>query len=179
MFPRMQHTVIKGCCFTAQALRTNIERPVRLYNVAMEAFAGNRCHCRPKSAKSFVKTQDGMSFVGSKPSPCLTYCPSRRELVRQLVTTTCCTKHADDKQPRRLCSYQPPSWFSCKSLITAGAALALAVSSAVAAEDLTITFNASRDPEIRKVQMSLVEAWGECTTRCFQSHNGLLTRLAD
>lgn len=128
----------------------------------MKALAGIRYHCRPKSAKSFVKTQDGMSFARSKPSRCLSY-PPHRKLVRQHVTTMCCTKRADDKQPRRPSSFQQaPSWFSCKSLVAAGAALALSVSSAVAAEDLTITFKASRDPEIRKVQKSLVEAWGAC-----------------
>lgn len=104
-----------------------------------------------------------MSFIVSKPSPYLICLQSHRKLARQHVTTTCCTKHADDKQPRRPSRYQQASsWFSCKGLVAAGAALSLAVSSAVAAEDLTITFQASRDPEIRKVQKSMVEAWGAC-----------------
>lgn len=73
---------------------------------------------------------------------------------------------------RRSSFQQAPSWYSCKSLIAAGAALALAISSAVAAEDLTITFKASRDPEIRKVQKSLVEAWGACAPQhAFHSHS--------
>ena len=104
-----------------------------------------------------------MSLVRSKPSPYLICRQSYRKLVRQNAATQCCTNHADDRQLRRASRYQQaPSWFSCRSLVAAGAALALTVSSAVAAEDLTITFKASRDPEIRKVQKSLVEAWGVC-----------------
>ena len=75
-------------------------------------------------------------------------------------TTTCSTRHADGQQIWRLNSHQVP-W--CKSLVAAGAALALAVSTALAAEDLTISFKASRNPEIRKAQKSLVEAWGVCS----------------
>ena len=89
---------------------------------------------------------------------------------RQRATTTCSTAHDGDKQPRRPSGYQAPSWCSCKTIVAAGAACVLAISSAEAAEELTITFKASRDPEIRKVQKSLVEAWGVCTTTCFHVH---------
>ena len=58
-----------------------------------------------------------------------------------------------------------PPW--CKVVVAAGAALSVALQPASAADDLTITFKASRNPEIRKVQKSLVEAWGEQTkARC-------------
>lgn len=63
----------------------------------------------------------------------------------------------------------------CKSLVAAGAALALAVSTAVAAEDLTISFKASRNPEIRKAQKSLVEAWGVCSKTCMHVRHTLST----
>ncbi len=59
-----------------------------------------------------------------------------------------------------------------------GSALAVTLLPANASEDLTITFRASRDPQIRLVQKSLVEAWGnkfsvqgyvEALTRCVSS----------
>ena len=46
----------------------------------------------------------------------------------------------------------------------AAAACAILLSSigpALAAEDLTIKFMASADPEVRRQQTALVEAWGE------------------
>lgn len=42
----------------------------------------------------------------------------------------------------------------------AAAAVSFSTCSASAAEDLTITFRASRNPEVGKVQRALVEAWG-------------------
>ena len=56
-------------------------------------------------------------------------------------------------------------WISTTAAAAAAAAAATAVilhaSSALASEDLTITFRASRNPEIGKAQRALVEAWGE------------------
>ena len=46
------------------------------------------------------------------------------------------------------------------SLAAAAVAVSLNAPPAIAAEDLTITFRASRNPEISKVQRALVEAWG-------------------
>lgn len=48
----------------------------------------------------------------------------------------------------------------CKAILAAGSALVVAACPAIASEDLSITFRASRNPEIRMVQRSLVEAWG-------------------
>ncbi|KAL0028328.1 hypothetical protein WJX79_010735 [Trebouxia sp. C0005] len=56
-----------------------------------------------------------------------------------------------------------PAW--CNAFIAVGSALAVTLSPANAREDLTITFRASRDPQIRLVQKSLVEAWGYVETQ--------------
>ena len=75
-----------------------------------------------------------------------------------------CFQSAWHKQVKHtaVCSSPIPAPFQ-KALLTltaAAAALSLNAPPALAAEDLTITFRASRNPEISKVQRALVEAWG-------------------
>lgn len=99
-----------------------------------------------------------MQHIRSTPSALLPTCAQVRDPPsRHQPATTCSTKRADVQHCWRPKKCQVP-W--CKGLVAAGAALALAVSTAAAAEDLTISFKASRNPEIRKAQKSLVEAWG-------------------
>lgn len=81
----------------------------------------------------------------------------RQTSAKQHAITPCSTRRVDNQRLWRPINQQVP-W--CTGLVAAVAALALTVSGAVAAEDLTISFKASRNPEIRKVQKSLVEAWG-------------------
>ena len=73
--------------------------------------------------------------------------------------STAFKQHAQNRQCLRPCAQQGNLW--SKGIVAAGAALAVALSPALAAEDLTITFKASRNPEIRQVQKALVEGWGE------------------
>ena len=73
-------------------------------------------------------------------------------------------RHAHRDEFRRrspLPAFSPFFESCCKLALASGSALAVAVSAANASEDLTITFRASRTPEIRAVQKSLVEAWGK------------------
>ena len=103
------------------------------------------------------KTRLSMSHVRST-QPALSearWHQHRTPLRFQLVTTAA----SGSRQSQQTKGFQIPPW--CKSIIAAGAALAVTFQPALAADDLTITFKASRNPEIRKVQKSLVEAWGE------------------
>jgi len=81
-----------------------------------------------------------------------------RHAPRQTARDYCCVGiHRQLRQPEDTRSV--PAW--CKAFIAVGSALAVTLSPANASEDLTITFRASRDPQIRLVQKSLVEAWGK------------------
>ncbi|DBB17293.1 TPA: hypothetical protein ACH3X3_014339 [Trebouxia sp. C0006] len=85
-----------------------------------------------------------------------------RHAPRQTARSRCCA--GIDRQLRQPADTRSvPAW--CNAFIAVGSALAVTLSPANASEDLTITFRASRDPQIRLVQKSLVEAWGYVETQ--------------
>ena len=99
-------------------------------------------------------------FKVSSGTPGLVCCSHQhpRLAPRQKARSGCCAgtdrqlRHPEDTRIL-------PAW--CNAFIAVGSALAVTLSPANAREDLTITFRASRDPQIRLVQKSLVEAWGK------------------
>ena len=81
-----------------------------------------------------------------------------RHAPRQTARSRCCAG-IDRQLSQPEDTRSVPTW--CKAFIAVGSALTVTLSPAKASEDLTITFRASRDPQIRLVQKSLVEAWGK------------------
>lgn len=85
---------------------------------------------------------------------------SSRHQLHSSLRPHCCGRQGC-VQTSICCSHSPaPLQQALLRVAAAAAALSLSTASALATEDLTITFRASRNPEISRVQRALVEAWG-------------------